>query len=290
MTPTQARAFLAVATKGGFSEAARSLRVSQPTVTSQVKEIERQYGIELFRRHGRGAALTPIGESLLPSIRRMFGSYDEATTLLSEIKGIRRGTLRVGSYGPFDVVKIIGLYQRCFPSITLSVDFSNSESLAEKLANYDLDVAVLGRIKRRTKIYSLPFSQPPLIVIAPRNPKWIGRKSVSAAELKNEIIIRRERGSVAGATHDRFFDKVKVPSTHILQFGSRDGVISAVVEGIGVATIIDEGFFPEDRIVKLKIDGPPFASKVDVACLADRRSNPLISNFIDIAKQILREK
>ena len=175
MTPTQARAFLAVATKGSFSEAARSLRVSQPTITSQVKEIERQYGIELFRRNGRGAVLTPIGESLLPSIRRMFGSYEEANTLLSEIKGMRRGTLRVGSYGPFDVMKIIGRYQQRFPSVTLWVDFANSEMLAEKLANYDLDVAVLGRIKRRPKFHTLPFSQPPLIVIAPRSAKWVGQ-------------------------------------------------------------------------------------------------------------------
>lgn len=288
MTPTQARAFLAVALKGSFSEAARSLRVSQPTVTSQVKEIERYYAVELFRRNGRGAALTPLGESLLPPIRRMFGNFDEANTLLGEIKGLRRGTLRVGSYGPFDVIKIVGRFQRRFPFVTLWVDFANSESLAEKLLNYDLDIAVLGRIKRQPKFSMLPFSRPPLVVIAPRNEKWSGRTSVSAAELKNEIIVRRERGSAARATHDRFFEKVKIPPNRIFQFGSREGVISAVAEGIGLATVFDEGFFPEDRVVKLKIDGPPFTSKVDVVCLADRRSNPLISNFIEVAKEILR--
>ena len=62
--------------------------------------------------------------------------------------------------------------------------------------------------------------------------------------------------------------------------------ISAVAEGIGVATVIDEGFFPEDRIVKLKSDGPPLASIVDVVYLANRRSNPLIADFIDMAKEI----
>jgi LysR family transcriptional regulator, low CO2-responsive transcriptional regulator len=288
MTPTQARAFLAVALKGSFSEAARSLRVSQPTVTSQVKEIERYYAVELFRRNGRGAALTPLGESLLPSIRRMFGSFEEANSLLAEIKGMQRGNLRIGSYGPFDVIKIIGRYQRRFPSVTLWVDFSNSESLAEKLVNYDLDVAVLGRVKRQPKFHVLPFSQPPLIVIVPRNEKWIGWKSVSAAKLKNEIVIRRERGSAARVAHDRFFEKVKIPPGRIFQFGNREGVIAAVAEGVGVATIFDEGFFPEDRIIKLNIEGPPFASKVDVVCLADRRSTPLISNFIDVAKEILR--
>lgn len=288
MTPTQARAFLAVALKGSFSEAARSLRVSQPTVTSQVKEIERYYAVELFRRNGRGAELTPVGKSLLPSIRRMFGSFEEANSLLAEIKGMQRGNLRVGSYGPFDVMKIIGQYQRRFPSVTLLVDFANSENLAEKLVNYDLDVAVLGRIKREPKFHVLPFSQPPLIVIAPRNAKWLRRRSVSAADLKDEIIIRRERGSAARATNDRFFEKIKIPATRIFQFGSREGIIAAVAEGVGVATIFDEGFFPKDRIVKLTIDGPPFASKVDVVCLSDRQSTPLISNFLDVARKMLQ--
>ena len=289
MTPTQARAFLAVALKGSFSEAARSLSVSQPTVTSQVKEIERQYAVELFRRNGRGSVLTPLGKSLLPSIRRMFSSFDEANALLGEVKGMRRGVLRVGSYGPFDVMKIIGRYQKRFPSVTLWVDFSNSESLAEKLVNYDIDVAVLGRIKRQPKFYTLPFSQPPLIVIVPKIDKWIGRKSISAAELKSEILVRRERGSTAGVTNDRFFEKVKIPPSRIFQFGSREGVVNAVAAGIGVATIFDEGFFPEDRIVKLKIDNPAIVSKVGVVCLNDRRSAPLISNFLDVAKEILRD-
>jgi DNA-binding transcriptional LysR family regulator len=249
-------------------------------------EIERQYSVELFHRNGRGASLTPVGESLLPSIRRMFGSFEEANTYLGEIKGMRRGNLRVGSYGPYDVVKALARFHRRFPSVTLSVDFSNSESLAQKLINYDLDVAIIGQIKRQPKFFTLPFSRPPLVVIAPRNEKWAGRKSVSANDLKSEIIVRREPGSTARVTHDRFFDKVEVAPDRIFQFGSREGIISAVAEGIGVGTIFDEGFFPEDRVVKLAIAGPPIVSKVDLVCLADRRSNRLISSFIDVAKEI----
>jgi LysR family transcriptional regulator, low CO2-responsive transcriptional regulator len=289
MTPTQARAFLAVATKGSFTEAARSLSVSQPTVTNQIKQIERQYAVELFRRNGRGATLTPVGEQILPSIRSMFGSFEEASTYLGDVKGVRRGHLRVGSYGPYDVVKALGRFHRRFPSVTLSVDFSNSESLAQKLVTYDLDVAVLGRIKRQPKFYSLPFSRPPLIVIAPRNKKWAALKSVSANDLRQEIIVRREPGSTARATHDRFFEKVKIPLERIFQFGSREGIISAVAEGIGVGTIFDEGLVPEDRVVKLAIAGPRIYSRVDLVCLADRRANRLIASFLDVAKDLVGE-
>lgn len=289
MTPTHARAFLAVALKGSFSEAARSLRVTQPTVTNQVKQIETLYEVELFYRSGRGALLTPVGASLLPIIRRMFGSFEEATSYLDDVKGHRRGNLRIGSYGPYDVMRIVGRYRKRFPDVSLSVDFANSESLAEKLLNYDLDIAVLGRIKRQPEFHTLPFSHPPLVVIAPRNDKWIGKHFVSAKDLKDETIVRRESGSAARASHDRFFENVKIPANRILQFGSREGVISAIAEGLGAGTIFDEGFLPLDRVVKLKISGPPILSKVDVVCLADRESNSLISSFLNIAQELLHE-
>jgi LysR family transcriptional regulator, low CO2-responsive transcriptional regulator len=289
MTPTQARAFLAVALKGGFSAAARGLRVSQPTVTNQIKQIERQYQVELFYRSGRGAALTPVGEALLPHIRAMFASFDEASSFLDDLKGTRQGHLRIGSYGPHHVMTIVARYRRRFPAVILSVDFSNSEILAEKLLNYELDIAVLGQIKRQPKFYTLPFGRPPLVVIAPRTSRWAQRQSVSASDLKDETIVRREPGSNARVSHDQFLAKVDIPTSRILQFGSREGVINAVAEGVGVGTIFDEGALPEDRVVKLKIAGSPILSKVDVVCLSSRRMNPLISGFFELAQQILSE-
>jgi aminoethylphosphonate catabolism LysR family transcriptional regulator len=289
MTPTQARAFLAVAIKGSFSEAARSLRVSQPTVTSLVKQIERRYGVELFYRRPRGATVTPVGEALLPLIRRMFGSFEEASTYLDRIHGTRVGHLRVGSYGPYDVMKVVARYGNRFPAVSISVDFSNSQILAEKLINYELDVAFLGRIKSELAFHTLPFRKPPLVVIAPRKSPWIGRNSVTAKDLKDETIVRREPGSAAREAHDRLFEKARISPSRSLQFGSREGVVGAVAEGMGVATIFDEGNLPQDRVVKLKIAGAAIVSRVDVVCLADRRSNQLISSFLDVAQEILRE-
>jgi DNA-binding transcriptional LysR family regulator len=71
MTPTQARAFLAVAIEGSFSQAANRLNVSQPSVTTHVGLIERQYKAELFHRTGRGVRLSPAGTALLPMVRRV---------------------------------------------------------------------------------------------------------------------------------------------------------------------------------------------------------------------------
>ena len=71
MTPTQARAFLTVAIEGSFTGAAKRLNLSQPSVTTQVGLLERQYKVELFHRIGRGVRLTPGGNTLLPTVRRL---------------------------------------------------------------------------------------------------------------------------------------------------------------------------------------------------------------------------
>ena len=284
MTPTQARAFLAVATRGGFSEAARSLRVSQPTLSSQIQEIEKQYDVELFRRTGRGVSLTPTGQILLPHIRKMFSAFDDASAFLEEVKGRRRGQLRVGSYGPYDVMKLIGRYRDRFPNVNLTVQFHNSEHLAEKLLGDELDVAVLGRIRPQQKFFTLPLARPPLVLIAPRTDKWIGHGPVKPTDLSGEVIVRREPGSAVRASYDRFLDRARIRQGRAHEFGSREGVVNAVAENVGVGAIFDEGFLPDDRVVKLEIAGPPIRSIVDVVCLAARRSHPLIGGFLEIAK------
>jgi DNA-binding transcriptional LysR family regulator len=97
---TQARAFLTVAIEGSFTGAAKRLNVSQPSITTQVGLIERQYKVELFHRIGRGVRLTPAGTALLPMVRRLFTSLDEATAYLQDLRGQRQGYFRVGSYTP----------------------------------------------------------------------------------------------------------------------------------------------------------------------------------------------
>lgn len=289
MTPAQARAFLAVAMEGSFTAAARRLNVSQPTVTSQVGLIEKRYKVELFHRTGRGARLTAAGSALLPILRRMFASFDEAVAYLDDIRGLRQGHLRVGAYGPYDVAVLVARYRRRFPALSVSVDFANSRILAQKLLNYDLDVAVLDRIDDHPEFQVLAFRTPVLVAIAPKIPPWTGRRSISVEELKDHILVCREPGSATRAAFDRLVGASDVPPHRLLEFGSREGVVSAVAEGAGVGAIFDDGALPENRIIKLSIKGPVISSKVDVVCLAERRTSQLISDFLTIAGEYLRE-
>jgi DNA-binding transcriptional LysR family regulator len=125
------------------------------------------------------------------------------------------------------------------------------------------------------------------VVIAPRMAPWLGRQSISITELNKQTIVSREPGSAARAAHDRLLAKGKISPARVVQFASREGVVNAVAEGIGIGTIFDEGVLPGDRVIKLRIAGPAVHSKVEIVCLADRKANKLIASFLGIARAML---
>ncbi len=286
MTPSQARAFQAVAIEGSFTAAARALGVSQPTITNQVRLIEARYKVELFHRTTRGVRLSQTGADLLTYIRRMFGSYDEAVSYLQEAQGVRQGHLRIGSYGPYGVIPMMARFRDRYPGISVAITFANSRDLADQLLHYDLDVAVMSSIDHHPEFFVMPFSSPPMVVVAPHNREWKNAKNISRETFLKQTLICREPGSAVRAAFDRLVGKSKLNPGQIIEIGSREGVVSAVAEGLGLATIFDEGLVPEGRVVKLKLARHNIRSKVDVICLAERRRNLIIDGFLTIADEI----
>lgn len=84
MRLSQLRTFVAVAREGGVGAAARALHVSQPTLTAQIHALEAQYGVELFRRQGRGVALTEAGQRLFALTSRIGDIERDAVQLLRD--------------------------------------------------------------------------------------------------------------------------------------------------------------------------------------------------------------
>jgi aminoethylphosphonate catabolism LysR family transcriptional regulator len=287
MSPTQARTFHAVAQAGSFSGAARALHVSQPTVTTQVKELEKLYDVKLFLRHARGVTLTPTGIELLAIIRRIDASQKEAVEFLLATQGLRTGHLRIGSYGPHNVINILAEFRRRYPGPEVSVRFANSSALEQELLNYDLDVAVFTRRKSTREFHTLPYRRHThQVAIVNKAHPWSGRKSIRAEELTGQVLIMREPGSRARSATEEVLKVARGRPAKIIQVGSREGVIAAVAEGIGISTIFDEGLVPEQAISKLPIVDAKIIANVDVVCLEERKNSRIIAAFFEIAEEL----
>ena len=290
MSPTQSRAFHAVAIAGSFTAASKALNVSQPTITTQVKELELLYGVELFHRHPRGVTLTDVGRELLVIIRRIHANQQDAIQYLQTVQDMRIGHLRIGSYGPYDVIEILAEFTRRYPSLTCSLTFANSRKLHDELLNHNLDVAVFTDAEAPSEFHSLAYNKIKQVAIVGKSHPWSHRKFIHVKDLVGERLIIRELGSEARRATEATITASGVSPAGIIEIGSREGVVAAVAQGVGVCLIFDAGMIPDNLVTKLPIRGADVVACVDVVCLAERKDSRIIGCFLEVAEQLLAAK
>jgi aminoethylphosphonate catabolism LysR family transcriptional regulator len=290
MSPTQARTFHAVAKAGSLTGAAKALRVSQPTVTTQIRDLEMFYGVELFHRHARGVTLTHTGKELLTIVRRIHANQQDAVEFLRASQGLQTGHLRVGAYGAYPAITILAEFNRRHAKLDMSLHFANSQVLEEELLNHDLDVVVIAHLNSTQDFHSLAFRRiaGQVAIIGKEHP-WRHRKSVRVEELAGQAFVVREPGASSRQATDEVIAQSGGAPGKIIEVGSREGVLAAVAEGVGISTIFDEGIAPSEMVVKLPITGAEIVSEVDVVCLSHRKHSRIIAAFFAIADEIRSE-
>ncbi|QMU70060.1 LysR family transcriptional regulator [Streptacidiphilus sp. P02-A3a] len=138
--------FLAVVDTRHFTRAAQQAHVAQPSLSQQIRALERELGADLFRRARGNITLTDAGEALLPLARRIVADADSARTQVQEVAGLRRGRVRLGATPSLCtslLPQVLHAYHREHPGISLHVQEGGSRDLVGELATGRLDLALL---------------------------------------------------------------------------------------------------------------------------------------------------
>lgn len=284
MSFTQLRTFHAVAERGGFTAAARALGITQPTVTTQIRELEDHYGVELFLRLGRRIELTDVGTMLQQTTRMIMSLRDEADELLSSHGQFRAGHLRIAAVGPFHATEIIAAFKRAHPLIQLSVLLANSDRTLLNLTDLKADVAVLAHAVEDERVHTMPYRVHDVVVFVNRDHPWFGRDGVTLEELASQPIVLREQGSTTRLAIERAMASRGLAITPVLEIGSREGVWKAVEKGLGISVVADFEFVPHFNLRTLRITDSPVRTEYRIACLKDRTRSPKIAAFFEIAR------
>jgi DNA-binding transcriptional LysR family regulator len=141
--------FVAVAEELSFTRAARRLNYVQSALSVSIRALEGDLGVRLFDRTTHGVALTDAGEALLPSARRTLSSVEETRDLAAALKGVLRGTLRIGimqSFGYLDVPTLLGRFHREHPHVEIEMRPSagGSQALVQELKRGGTDIAFVS--------------------------------------------------------------------------------------------------------------------------------------------------
>ena len=286
MNHNQLRSFHAVATEGGFTAASRVLNVGQPTITTQVKALERQYNVELFHRRGRRVELTDAGDSLFRMAKRIFSLEAEADDLLYDYGGFQTGHLRVGAVGPYHATEMLSVFHACYPGINLSVTVGNSMDMVRRLLDYSIDVAILAHVEDDPRIYAMPYSRHSVVVFVHKSHRFAKRRRIRLSELEGEPMVLREVGSTTRLAFETAIREAGVTIEPVMVIGSREAVWLAVARGIGIGVVSNIEYLPHPDLHRVEVADADIYTTAHVNCLAERRESRLISAFFDVAEEL----
>lgn len=282
---SQLRAFHAVATEGSFTKAAQALNVTQPTLSGQVRSLEERFGVRLFNRGRRRIEVTDIGRNLLDITFRMFSLEVEAMQVLTAARALRRGHLRIGADAPYHSVPFLSAFHRRYPGLRLSMSMGNSKSLLDDLLDQRCDVAIAANIRPDRRLHSFAFRQDHLIGFVDRAHPWAKRQKIKITDLTGQRLVLREPPSTTRQTFDAAIRKSGINIGEVLEIASREAIREAVAAGLGIGIIAASELGQDLRLKALEIDGAQMVSTEYVACLAERKANPLIKAFLDVVRE-----
>ncbi|MDN5382152.1 MULTISPECIES: LysR family transcriptional regulator [Streptomyces] len=241
----QLQYFVAVAETRHFTRAAELVHVAQPSLSQQIKALERELGADLFLRARGNITLTDAGEALLPLARRILADADTARHAVQELVQLRRGRVRLGATPSLCtglLPDVLRAFHDRYPGIRLLIEEGGSHDLVRELARGALDLALI--------VLPLPTPSPALttvellredlvVVSSPEAPPpgGRGRRTVRIADLQGERLVMFRHGydlrelTVAACRAEGFEPDFAVEG------GEMDAVLGFVRAGLGVAVV-----------------------------------------------------
>ena len=237
VTLRQLRVFLAAAHHMNFSRAAEELHLTQPAVSTQIKELSDNVGLPLFERIGRRTYLTAAGEEMLSCARAITQRLRESDESLARLKGITGGRLNVAviSAGDYFFPRVLAAFGAGHPGISFNLTVHNREGLLRQLAENLTDLAVMVRPPSDMDIVALPFAPHPYVIVAPPDHPLARARQIPRTALNRERFVLREHGSDTWNSMREVFGR-QFPRINIaMQIQSTETIKQAVVAGMGLA-------------------------------------------------------
>lgn len=285
----QLRVFEAVARLRSFTAAAQELHLAQPTVSVQMRELAGNIGLPLFEQQGRRTALTAAGEALLEAARSMFDTWAAFEMTVGELKGARRGKLRLAAVttAEYFVPALLAPFARAYPGVDVSLAVENRDAVVERLRRDADDFTIMMMPPAELPLAVLPFLDNPLVALAPRDHPLTRRRRVSLQTFAAEPLLVREKGSGTRMASEQFFAEHRLLPNVRMELGSNEAIKHAVAAGLGCAILSRHtvGRTPErDGLAVLGVEHMPIRRSWYLVRREGRAETPVTRAFLAYMK------
>lgn len=290
--------FCRVVEEGSISQAARISYISQPAVTSQIRQLEKHYGVALFDRTGGKLTLTEAGSTLYPYAKEIIDYYRRSEEAVISIGNHGAATLNIGAsltIGEYLLPRILGDFQREHQNLKFKLTIGNTPSTISSLESRDIDIALVeGSFPQNEDFKIEKFAEDQLILVVSKTHRWSGRNEIEIEELVEEKMIWREENAGIRKIVEKVLEENNVLDKveSFMELSSTQSIKSAVEAGLGISIIPKLSVMKELELGVLKrisISGIPLIRDLWIVGIPSRFPKKSMVAFIAHLKKMEME-
>ncbi len=249
MDLTALRIFRAVVREGGVTRAAEHLNRVQSNVTTRVRQLEEELGVQLFIREGKRMHLSPAGQVLIDYADRLLDLAEEAREAVQDLA--LRGTLRVGAMESTAAVRLpapLSEYHRLYPDVVLELRTGHKELLLRALMAGEVDVAFIPEPLSEDSFDRVTAFVEDLVIVAAGD-----HPPIESSNAPPDTIVTFEIGCPHRAVLEAWYETRGSKPQHVIEMTSYHAMLGCVLVGMGVALLPRSvlSTFPEAKRLSL---------------------------------------
>ena len=266
LTLKHLRAVARIAEFGTVTAAAERLNLSASAISITLKQVEEDLGIRLFERTDQGFRPTQAGREVVLAEAQISAILAELAEVTGALSGGQRGQVTFGvvSTAKYFAPFLLRAFETLHPKINIYLKVGNREEILARLADFTLDMALIGRPPQESEVEQREIGPHPHVVIAAPNHPLARKKHVLASSLSDQVFLVREPGSGTRALAERILSEIGAVPRPGMEISSNETIKQAVMAGLGISLLsyhtvaheVDEG-----RLAILHVEGTPVIRK-----------------------------
>lgn len=232
------RTFIAVVEHKSFTKAAKSINLSQPSVSLHIKRLEEYFNTVLIQRSvkQKNIIITQSGRLLFERCKQIILLLEETKEELNDYSNNLKGKLRIGAsftIGEYFLPAFLGEFSKDYPELELEVIIENTSNICSKVENLEIDLGLIeGMIPSSNFKYGHFYEDKMVLAVPYEHP--LSKKKFCSKFFENQRWVTREKGSGTREYLDVFLNANNIVPKNIVVLGSNYAVKEAVKNKLGV--------------------------------------------------------
>ena len=252
----QLRYFIAVVQTGHFGAAAEQCAVTQPALSMQIQDLEKELGLQLLERGRKGVSLTAGGREIAVRAARVLADVNDLVDSARQFAGSFSGTLRFGaipSIAPYLLPQLLPLIRATYPDLDLRLRETQTQTLLDELVDGALDVVLLALPAEHAGIETAPLFDDRFLLALPASRKVSESLRATPELLRHDRLLLLEEGHCLREQALAFCHLRKVQSIDMFGASSLSTIVQMVSNGLGLTLLPELSLELETRRADIRV-------------------------------------